>query len=315
MTSISLSRVSLNAKLLLGMFLLGLAQAHFHSQVTQNPYLKTKPPEAIEDWNPEIFKILSFGYLPAAIDWLFIKCLADSVNKKIPAGTHSYLYYNLKHVVELDPYYYEPHLLAGTALVVVQQDILGAKDLLTRGNEFAHNELTKTTEEFQSRFWPDAWKIPMFLGYLSLFHLDDIHTAGSYFEQASTMKGVPDYLKSLSARLKKPGGEYETGLRLLSFMILGAKTEQAKQVLEKRKENLFIAQYFYELNQDFLTVLRANAKYRATPNPSPVQMDGFFKDFLRTRKLKLDPWGKELTLSAQGRIQSATRYSPVFGLH
>ena len=190
--------------------------------------------------NPELFRTLTFGFLPLTIDWIFIRMIADGEKEKVSAGQHPDFYYDLDLATDLDPAFFELYQTGGYLLSLVRGDHEGAKDVLRKGIAFYRDSLRTDpltyTEIFKEQYWGQAWNLSVILAYIYLFQFDDMPHAAASFREAATLPGAPAYLASLEKKLGNPGGEYEVGIRLLRFLISGAPSEKAKEALEKKPE-------------------------------------------------------------------------------
>jgi len=300
----------------LGIFLfLLISQAWLSQYLAFTDEAWIEPPAVVEKWDPRVYQLLSFGNLPVAIDWLMIQSIADVVPNKVASGAHSALFYRLNLITELDPQYFDIYQIAGDLLTVYQNDGEGAKSILLKGREFLRDGLASSEEGLRTEYWSRPWKIPLLLAYTYLFHLDDMEHASEAFQEAAAYPGAPEYLIKLEHRLKHTGGLYEVGIRLLGFMIDGARLEVVREKLERKRKDLFIAQYVYELNQNFWNYLKLQPLYNASGSVSRKQMETYFKDFLRKNQTpRSDPWGGQILIDEKGKIVTTTPYQPVFGL-
>jgi nitrogen fixation protein len=222
------------------------------------------------------------------LDVLFLQCLVDSTIKKVEDGKHFPLYYRFKVLAELDPLFFEGPWMGGHFLAVVQDDGWGAQELLQESLKFVLTELPSYPNIFQQKYWPEPWKIPLLLAYTELFHLDDLPRAARAFQRAAQMPGSPPYLQNLVARLNRPGGQYEVGLKLLNFMLESTKVDHVREALEKKKKNL-----------EILTFL------------DQVKRTQFSKTFQIPKK---DAWGGRLFLNSKKQWDTETPYEVVFSL-
>lgn len=266
-------------------------------------------------WHPKLFEILSFGHLPLAVDWLWMKTLQDPAITPVGPHAHPRAYYDLNLATDLDPAYFEVYTAGANLLAVIRSDGAGARDLLLKGRRFLEHELPRYQEEFKLRHWGSSWNIPLLLAYVYLFELNDMPHAAEAFQQAAELPRAPTYLQSLSARLSKPGGSYEVGIRLLNFMISGQEVEALRLPLEEKRNSLIVGQYLFHLNDGFLSYLKANSKYRQSDRVSRTEMETYWRHFQRDQRLpSQDPWGGRLSVSENGRIVTTTVHKTVFGL-
>lgn len=246
------------------------------------------PPERRQKFDPQIFQALSFGQLPVAIDWLWMNCLADPRISHVEAGTHPQIYYDLDLITDLDPPFMDVYTGGADLLAVIRNDGIGARDLLWKGDRFLKSTLPHLEQRFKNRYWNNAWQIPLLLAYVHLFELKDMPHAAQAFQEAARFETAPRYLSDLAMRLQRPGGEYDVGIKLLGFMISGAKEPKVRERLEKQRMDLSIGHYLFEMNL-------AYAQGKLSPSG-------------------LDPWGGELYLDSSGRVATTTPHEKVLGL-
>ena len=234
---------------------------------------------------------------------------------KVTKGQHPILFYRFDLASELDPAFLALYTSGANLLTVVRGDAIGAEKLLLKGHDFIHQKLHTYPDTFRNRFWTKAWNIPMLLGYIYLFELDNLPEAARYFREAGSMPGVPAYLTGLAERLSKQGGEYEVGLRLLAAMANMASDEKVKKGLENKRKSLFVSHYLFELNNSFTAFLNGLAGYKKSMNISMSKMRAYFDGFIKAHNSSFfDPFGGKLFLDRSGRIQSSTPRGRVLGL-
>lgn len=272
--------------------------------------------------DPTLYKVLSFGYLPMSMDWLWLRSLIVIHEK--PSGKiilengsvwHPPLFYNLDLLSDLDPAFYETYYAGANLLTVVYDDHAGALHLLRKGNKFASEQLPLYSKEFRSIYWHNYWVLSMTMAYVYLFELHDMPKAALAFIATARQENAPQYLLNLAERLKKPGGQYEVGLRLLGFMISGAKDQKVRDGLENKRKSLYLTHYLAEINQKFRTFLAGQASYREAEVVLPSQLKEFWEHFLRETNMPgRDPFGGEMTIDDTGRVVSSTPREQVLNL-
>ena len=293
-------------------FVAATLSSHYLSQLkiqgTQNAKKASKSEER-RKMDPILFKTLTFGQLPAALDWWFLISLQDSDVVKVAPGTHPELYYGLELVSDLDPLYFEVYQAGANLLSVVRGDGTGARDLLIKGDAFVKNGLQNHSTKFIEQYWPNAWNISMLLGYVYLFQLDDLPHAAEAFRHSSQLPNAPPYLAQLHQRLSKFGGPYEAGLRLIDFMISGASDERVRDRLSKRKSNLSVNYEIFKLNHLF-------KEFRTRRSTTHEALEDSWKEFLAKSKMtSQDPWGGEYSIDPNGKVATTTPHETVFGLN
>lgn len=269
-------------------------------------------PEEASPWDPTLFKIISFGQVPSAVDGLWIRTISDPGISHVPRGSHPRVYYDLDLATEIDPLFMELYWVGGHLLAVIRNDGLGARELLLKAEAFRKTTLPKLPEQFIEKYWSTSWQVPLLLAYVQLFELQDMRGAKIAFSEASMMEGSPKYLMNLVRRFEKPGGEYEVGLRLLKFMLLSAKDSRVRDELEFKIQSLKIGAYLFNLNAQFSEFLKKKKRNQILDSRKKMEQ---FKIFLDNRGiLNLDPWGGKLEIGPKGQIITNTPHSIVFGL-
>lgn len=249
----------------------------------------------------EVFRLVTLGYWPVAVDSLWIHAmigaasdLANPTAKPVRTTKHPDFYYDLMRAAEIDSAFYDLYVTGANLLAIIHDDPVGAKNILLKGTDFLEAGLSAYPVVFQDVHWKNAWFLRVSLGYVYLFELKDLPNAGEQFQLAAEMPGAPEYLKSLSKRLQKPGGEYEVGSRLLKFMADGEKLPAVKAKYLKQRHWLEISALLYHLNRKYTN--SAQAQKYVLENPR-------------------DLWGGRLTYNAQTRrIETDTPREKVFGL-
>jgi hypothetical protein len=278
------------------------------------PPVPTSTQEEVSRIAPDLFKALTFGHWTTGIDWMWIRTLADDRISHVAKGTHPQIFYQLDLVSELDPAFFEIYGSGANLLAVVRDDGPGARDLLLKGNEFRKSKLPSYPGDFKQRYWSEAWVIPLLLAYVQLFELNDMPAAAEAFLEASKIPGGPAYLENLARRFEKPGGQYEVGLRLITFMHQNERDERVREELEEKRKSLYLAQYLFHLGLSFEEFKKRQAADSARPL-SPERQQDVWKRFLReTGTPSRDPFDGEVSLDESGKVVSSTPHRRVFGL-
>lgn len=266
-------------------------------------------------WTPPAYRVMSFGNFPVVVDWIWLQALLDPALSRLGPSVRSSQYYRFDLVTDLDPGNFGAYFSGGNLLVVIRDDAVGARDLLLKSEDFRKKVLATMPASYREGPWRNSWKLNALLAYTYLFEFHDLPKAAVAFKAGGETPGAPPYLKNLGERLSRPGGEYEVGLRLLNFMLLGAKTDPEIQKLTQQRTWLFVAQYVADLNRGFADFLRKEPRYRVGTSVRDDQMRAYLKKYFRDVGVSFrDPWGGTLSLDESGRIVTTTAYQKVFGL-
>lgn len=273
------------------------------------------PLERQEKLNPMLVKALSFGQWPLTVDWLWIRALQDPALSHVAEGTRASIYYDFDLATDLDPAFANVYVYGPNLLSVVRDDNEGARDLLLKGSRFIKEDLKDYPESFINSFWSRRFWIPLTLGYIYMYELYDVPNAAIAFKEASETPGAPDYLASLSKKLETRSGQYEVAINILLLLIANEKDDRVKEGLEKKRKDLLIGQYLYQVNTEFTAYLKKFPDYRRLSTVSGSQMARYWEKFRKDSRVPLnDPLGGVLSLDESGRIQTSTPWEKVFGL-
>ncbi len=256
------------------------------------------------DFGPAAQVVRHFGAssLPAVSDRYWLLAILNS-------SRHGTLAAALHAVTELDPAFMDAYFAGANLLAVLHNDGSGAKAILERGESFRKDPAGEPLATIRNRVWTSAWAIPLLLAYVHLFELDDLESASASFLEAAAIPGSPSYLGRLEQRLRKPGGKFDVGLRLLNFMLTSSPSEESRQALQRKRDSLYLAQYLFDLNR----ALSGFASRAATTTPAGRRR--IWPRFLREEGVQeKDPWGGTLFLTDAGEVDSTTPRVPVFGL-
>lgn len=258
-------------------------------------------PEKLEDYNPRLFQVMSFGQLPAVVDWMWLKTLQDDFLSHVQKGTHPAIFYTLDLITELDPLFMSAYTQGATLVSVIRDDGPGALHLIQKGQHFRHEELSSYDERFKEYYWSSDWQLPLLEAYIYLFDMDDMPHAYESFKEAAEMPGSPKYLPGLIVHLEEPGGEYLVGLRLLQHMIASAKHPEVKERLSRRLDTLKINYFLFDLNQHFLNFL--DLRHVSKQNRNSKTLNKYWILFQGTSRIsKGDPWVGSFRLMRAGKL-------------
>jgi len=277
-------------------------------------YWVEAPDEQKIRWEPELFKFVSFTHWPAAIDFIWIKAWLDPAYTAVKEGTHPPVFFDLDLITSIEPFYFNAYVLGANYLAIIRDDQEGAIDLLKKGLSFYKADQAQWTQ-VQKEHWSKQWWIPLTLGYIYIYEKDDIVQASYYLKQAAAVSSSPEYLKSLSEKLRSKEGQFEVALKLVDFMIQSQKEEKNIEQLKLKKRSLFLSQYFYELNKKFKALLSQSKAYREQIVISKKFIENKWKVFKKSNHIPtVDPWGGEIDITAEGVITSKTPREKILGL-
>lgn len=298
---------SKNIPFILAVLVLGGLQAQLNGVLRSSQASWVEPPREQQlKWDADLFKALSVGFWPAAVDGLWIRVLQDHAVDDVAEGVRAAPFYDLDLATDLDPAYYILSVAGADLLAIIRHDVDGASRLLEKAAHFYHESLSEYPPGFQESYSVQAWNIFLRLGYLAIFEKDDLVQGARYFQKAAHLPGAPEYLKKLEKRIQKKHGLYETGIRLLKFLYQVQKLPSAKEKVARRIRSLQLSYDLVLLNErweEYVTQ-RGRGKNELIWREFLAQM-GF---------IPVDAFGGKLYLNDQGKIDSETPREKVLGL-
>ena len=275
------------------------------------------PTQVAELASAEKVRTFSFGHWPSIVDWLWVKTLQDPSLQPVASGEKAAIAPLLDLATELDPAFFAAYYYGSLLLSIVRSDGESAVRLLLRGEDFRTKELPDYPLEFQESEWRHRTQIPLLLGYVYLYDLENLPKAAEYYRAASQQPDAPIYLKNLGERLKTPEGQYESAITYLTGMAKAEADPEMRDKLLKKRDALYVGLYLYEINQSFRSFLNRFPSYRAqvASKLSRMELDRYWLKFQKQFKVsKKDPFGGILSLDPSGRVISSSRKERAFGL-
>ncbi len=253
-------------------------------------------------WNPNLFRIISFGQSTLAVDWLMLKFLTTAEWKRVQVGKRAKQFYDLDLATEVDPAFFALYTAGANFLTVVRNDNEGAYLIISKGDAFRRDGLRKRySESFIRDYWQNEWRIPLTKAYVELFEMNNLAAASESLEGIDSFPDAPIYLKRLSKRLSDPVGRYEVADRIISQSLRSAKDEREKAIWEKKKRDLAIAWFLAEANEAF-----KRFPSRDTPQNRWVK-------FVRENpRFARDPVGGKVFVANDSRLNSETPRQLIF---
>jgi hypothetical protein len=130
------------------------------------------------------------------------------------------VYLALKQVVNLDPRFIDPYVVAEMSLPWEGGMVEETNDLLKQATEAR----------------PDDYLPFFFLWYNHFYFLKDVKTAASYLQQAAQKPHAPEYYGTLAARMHLYSGELQNSIVFLKELLNEATDPKIKKQLELRLE-------------------------------------------------------------------------------
>jgi hypothetical protein len=257
----------------------------FKTPVDQPPFI----------WQPDLYRILTFGHVPSAVDSLLLKFLVEDNIKHVEKGVVARVYYFLDLATDLDPAFFSLYTAGSNFLAVVRDDKVSAMKLISKGEKFRKNELAKYPKNVREEYWADEWRVPFIKGYVHLFEMHDILGAAEAYGELESIPEAPPIARGMGKHFGKPGGIYEIGLNVLRGMIGSETDENVLQELKKQQKSLALSLDLFRINEALKT-------YK-----------GGWERYQREKKIpKLDAYGGKIFIGPDGKVDSTTERVPNF---
>jgi tetratricopeptide (TPR) repeat protein len=166
----------------------------------------------------EYLKVAVLGYRQVVADLIWLKAVHLFGARQQTTEGYQVAYHAVDVLTDLDPKFAYAYQAAGANLAVWGNLIPESVAILTKGVE--HN--------------PDVWDLPFLLGYDYYFELRDPARAAPHFRRAATLKGAPEYLPRLAARMAVEAGDPDAALEFLQRMYHQQEDPRMREGLERR---------------------------------------------------------------------------------
>ncbi|WP_457681042.1 hypothetical protein [Thermovibrio sp.] len=195
--------------------------------------------------------------------------------------------HNVKVMVKLDPYYFDPYYFLGSYVpwqVKDDKELLEKINLtLKRGMSYVHD-----------------WRLLFFIGFNYFYFLKDKEKGAYYLKIAANMKGAPSYLKLLVPRLYAESGRYQLAVIETAQELKRTKSEALRKELERRLKALIILR---DLN---LALERYREVYRKCPDSLKELVE---KGFIPS--VPKDPYGGKFYIEKGCKVWTTSNLRPV----
>jgi hypothetical protein len=255
-------------------------------------------------WNPDLFRILSFGHVPSAVDALLLRFITDNNMTKVDDSVDTEAYRVLDLATDLDPAFFALYNSGSNYLVVVRNDRKGAIALVEKGRDFLRNRLPAMGEEFRARHWARAWLIPFIRGYLYLFEYQNASKGAEAYAEAVEYPDVPPAVRKLAEHARTPDGQFNLGINSISILRNFVKEDEAAlRSLDEKEKILITAREIYNWNLGFVD-------YRQR-EPLQTRWQRFRDE---NRIPERDRMGGRIFVRADGRIDTETPKASILGI-
>jgi len=258
-------------------------------------------------WHPDLYRILSFGHVPASVDWLLIRFLTDGNISKIKDDKESEASRILNLATEVDPAFFSLYTAGSNFLAVARNDRHGARRLIDRGALFLREKLPLYPQSFRDTEWEYAWRIYFIQRYIYLVELQDAEGAEKAYGSMDQFPSLPIGLKGIAASIRTTEGKFRMAIN--SLIVIKKWHEEdpvvTRELLEKEKL-LLLGQALFKWNTDLEKFPRLKKE---------TDLDRFTR-FRAAQKIpERDAFGGRISIDDKGTITSDTPRKSVFGIH
>ena len=229
----------------------------------------------------EYLKLAVLGYRQLAADLIWLKAVQHLGEKHQTRAGYLSAYHAVDVLTDVDPTFVFAYQAAGTVLGVWAGLPRESIALLTKG----------------MRHHPEAWQLPFYVGYDYFYELHDPVMAARYFRMASLLRGAPDYLPKLAARMTVEVGDPQAALEFLQRLYQQTEDEQVRQGLGRRMKEVIA-------ERDIRFLEEGVRRYAARYGKLPVKLEDLVTGGIVLR-IPEEPFGGIYELQAsEGTVTS-----------
>ena len=229
----------------------------------------------------EYLKLAVLGYQQMAADLIWLKAVQHLGEKHQTRAGYLSAYHAVDVLTDVDPTFVAAYLVTGSVLGVWAGLPRESIALLTKG----------------MRHHPDVWQLPFYVGYDYFYELHDPVMAARYFRMASLLRGAPDYLPKLAARMTVEVGDPQAALEFLQRLYQQTEDEQVRQGLGRRMKEVIA-------ERDIRFLEEGVRRYAARYGKLPVKLEDLVTGGIVLR-IPEEPFGGIYELQAsEGTVTS-----------
>jgi hypothetical protein len=179
---------------------------------------------------PPVYRLVTAGFWPAAVDFLWIRSLQEIGGEKEPApgaspdAARERLIHLYREIHSMDPNFYETYEQGAVYFALIRNDPAPALEILDRGIAAHRSGLAPRA------FWTHPVSLYLLRGYVNAFLREDFEAAKQDYLNASRVPDAPEYLRSMRDWLLEEGGA-----RKLARKVLKILSDQSEDPVLKQK--------------------------------------------------------------------------------
>jgi len=189
----------------------------------QNQFIATQ-----YQFTPQFFKLITFGFWPAAVEGLWIQTMQFIGTGKYPPSAVPAVrqFYDL--ATDLDPNFYELYDQSAILFSILFESADDAEHFLNKGIAVYKSGTAPAA------FWTHPVTLYIYLGYVQAFQQHDWAKAKQTYLEASMLPNPLPWLVDMRHWLQEKNSEKRLARNVITIMINGTKDEEVKKILREK---------------------------------------------------------------------------------
>jgi len=246
---------------------------------------RTEEISAIARLPPSLARSLVLEFQGVTADYLMLKTLTFHGEKlireeEITPSDWKMTLRAIQQIVNLDPRFWDPYVLAEMSLPWDANMVLETNNLLLRAAEYRLND----------------YRPYFYLWFNYFYFLNDPGRAAPYLEKSSRKPGAPQYFATLAARMHFYAGQTQSGILFLKEMISQTNDPAFKKNMQKRLDALKV----------LLLLERKVEEYKKRFNETPKNLQELIEQGLLP-EIPPDPYGGRFIITQNGKVYTTSK--------
>jgi hypothetical protein len=191
----------------------------------RNPEVRT---DTAYELTPPFFKLVTFGFWPAAVDALWIRTLQGIGDRGLSKATAPELSRFYRLAQNLDPFFFETYQQGAIAFSMLTEEPDFALEVLNRGIKVYE------TGGYPKHIWDRPFILYLYRSYVNGFLKNDFYAAKEDYLAAEAAPGAPAYLHDMKKWLKNEGSERILAGKILRSMIKSSADPLIRKKLQEK---------------------------------------------------------------------------------